>query len=147
MKRALCALLWLFGVTGAMAQVGIDGAILGVVADANGGMVSGATVTVKNLDTGIEKSEVSHADGSFEITALPAGHYSISVTFTGFKTWILESADLTIAERKRLSPVLEVGQVSEKVSVEATADLIQTENAASGGLVEARTIQELPLNG
>jgi len=147
MKWALCSLLWFLALTGAMAQTGIDGTILGVVADANGGLISGATVTVTNLDTGIKKSEISRSDGNFEITALPAGRYSISVTFTGFKTWIVERTDLTIAERKRVSPVLEVGQVSEKVTVEATADLIQTENAAAGGVVQARTIQELPLNG
>ncbi len=147
MKMALCVLIWLIAVTGAMAQTGVDGAILGVVTDANGGAVPGATVTVVNLGTNIQKTETSHSDGSFEITALPAGRYSVSVTFAGFKTWTLERADLTIAERKRVSPVLEVGQVSEKVSVEATADLIQTENASNGGVVESRTIQELPLNG
>ena len=114
MKKGLCALLCLFAVSAAMAQVGVDGTILGVVADTNGGLISGATVNVTNLDTGIKKSEISHSDGSFEITALPAGRYSIAVTFAGFKTWTVESADLTIAERKRLSPVLEVGQVSEK---------------------------------
>jgi len=147
MKGALCSLFWFLALTGAMAQTGIDGTILGVVADANGGLISGATVTVTNLDTGIKKSEISRSDGNFEITAVPAGRYSISVTFTGFKTWTVEGTDLTIAERKRLSPVLEVGQVSERVTVEATTDLIQTENAAAGGVVQARTIQELPLNG
>jgi hypothetical protein len=147
MKKALCALLWLLAVTGAMAQVGVDGTILGVVADPNGGLIAGAEVTVANLDTGINKSEISRSDGSFEIPALPAGRYSISVKFAGFKTWVVDSVDLTIAERKRLSPVLEVGQVNEKISVEATADLIQSENAATGGAVESKTILELPLNG
>src|SRR5229473_8221333 len=98
MKKALCALLWLFTVTGAMAQIGVDGTILGVVTDANGGLIAGATVTVTNLDTGIQKVEVSRQDGSFEITALPAGRYSVSVTFTGFKTWTVERTELTISE-------------------------------------------------
>lgn len=146
MKKAILALLWLFGVA-CMAQIGIDGTILGVISDSAGGVVSGATVTVMNLDTGIKKSEMSHADGSFEISPLPAGRYSVSVAMSGFKTWLVENADLTIAERKRLSPVLEVGQVNEKVSVESTADLIQTESAAAGGVVESKTILELPLNG
>jgi hypothetical protein len=147
MKWAFCSLLWLLALTGAMAQVGTDGTILGVVADANGGRVAGATVTITNLDTAIQKVEVSRQDGSFEITALPAGHYSVSVTFAGFKTWTVERTELTISERKRVSPVLEVGQVSERVTVEATADLIQTENAATGGVVGSKTIQEMPLNG
>ena len=55
----------------ALAQTGIDGAILGVVTDPNGGMIAGATVTVINLNTGIQKVETSRNDGSFEISALP----------------------------------------------------------------------------
>ena len=70
---------------GAMAQVGTDGTILGTVTDANGGLVAGATITVTNLDTGIQKVDTTRSDGSFEITSLPAGRYSVSVTFAGFE--------------------------------------------------------------
>jgi len=133
--------------TGAIAQTGVDGSILGVVSDVNGGAVSGATVTVTNVATNIQKAVTTRGDGSFEINALPEGSYSVSVTFTGFKTWALARTDLTIGERKRISPALEVGQVNEKVTVLATADLLQTEKADVGGVVEQRTIQELPLNG
>src|SRR5450432_3709464 len=109
MKWTLCSLLFVLAITGAMGQTGVDGTILGVVIDANGGSVPGATVTVTNLDTSIKQVKLSHSDGNFEFTALPAGRYSISVTFSGFKTWTIEKTDLTIAERKRVSPVLEVG--------------------------------------
>lgn len=149
MKRTVSflAVFTLLALTGAMAQTGVDGSILGVVTDANGGTVAGATVTVVNLGTGITKAEVTHADGSFEISPLPEGVYSVSVTFTGFKTWTVAKTDLTIRERKRVSPVLQLGDVNEKVTVEATTDLLQTERAETGGVVEQRTIQELPLNG
>ncbi len=147
MKTTFCSLLLFFVGIAAMAQTGVDGTILGVISDANGGVISGATVTVTNLDTGIRKTEISRSDGSFEITALPSARYSISVTFAGFKTWSIEKTALTIAERKRVSPVLEVGQVTDKVTVEATTDLIQTENAATGGVIQSKTIQELPMNG
>ena len=76
MKWVLCSLLWFLALTGATAQVGFDGTILGVVTDARAGVVAGATVTITNLDTGIQKVEVSRQDGSFEITALPAGRWS-----------------------------------------------------------------------
>ena len=130
-----------------MAQTGIDGAILGDVNDANGGAIAGAAITVTNLATGIRKIEASRADGSFEISGLPQGMYSVTVGFAGFKTWTLAQTELTISEHKRVSPVLQVGDISEKVLVEATADLLQTEKAVTGGVVESRTIQELPLNG
>jgi len=148
MKRVcLLSACFLLAVAGAMAQTGVDGSILGVVSDANGGSVAGATVTVRNLDTGLVKTEITHADGGFEISPLPEGNYSVSVTFTGFKTWTLAQTDLTIRERKRVSPMLQLGDVNERVTVEATADLLQTERAETGGVVEQRTIQELPLNG
>ena len=147
MKVALCVLLGWLAVTGVWAQTGIDGTILGVVTDANGGVVVGAIVTVTNLDTGVRKSDMSRSDGGFEMSALPAGPYSVSVTYVGFKTWTIERTDLTINERKRVAPNLEVGQVNEKVNVEATTNLIQTENAATGGVVGTRTIQEMPLVG
>src|SRR3979409_799546 len=109
MKR-LCLLsaCFLLDVAGAMAKTGGDGSILGVVSDANGGSVAGATVTVRNLDTGLVKTEITHADGGFEISPLPEGNYSVSVTFTGFKTWTLAQTDLTIRERKRVSPMLQL---------------------------------------
>lgn len=149
MRQVVCllALFSLIGLSGAMAQTGVDGAVLGVVTDANGGVVAGATVTVTNLATGVQRTETSRSDGGFEISALPQGTYSVTVTFTGFKTWTLAKTDLIINEHKRVSPVLQVGEVNERVTVEATADLLQTEKAETGGVVESRTIQELPLNG
>src|SRR5260370_25415599 len=137
MRQFFCllAVFALVAVTGAMAQTGVEGAILGVVTDANGGAVPGATVTVTNLGTGIQKVEISRPDGSFEISALPQGAYSISVTFQGFKTWTVANADLTINEHKRVSPVLQVGDVNERVTVESTADLLQTEKAETGRVI------------
>src|SRR6266481_9090481 len=148
MKRVcLLSVGFLLAVAAAMAQTGVDGSILGVVTDANGGVVGGAQVTVANLDTGVTKVEISKGDGSFEIAPLPRGYYSVSVSFTGFKTWTLARTELTITERKRVTPTLQLGDVNEKVTVEASAELLQTEKAETGGVVEQRTIQELPLNG
>ena len=149
MKRviSLLSVACLAALTGALAQTGTEGSILGVVSDANGGVVAGATVTVVNLSTGLQKAAASKSDGSFEFSALPEGYYSASVSFTGFKTWSLPKFQLTIGDRKRVSPVLQLGDVTEKVTVEATSDLLQTEKAETGGVVEQRTIQELPLNG
>src|SRR5579872_4101684 len=113
MKRVcLLSLCFLLALPAAMAQTGVDGAILGVVTDPNGGVVPGATVTVTKLDTGIQRIETSRSDGSFEISALPQGAYSVTVTFAGFKTWTLATDDLTINEHKRVSPVLQVGDVN-----------------------------------
>jgi len=148
MKLAcLLALLCLLTLTGALAQTGTDGAVLGVVTDSSGGLVIGAQVTITNSDTGLVKTALTSSDGSFEIGALPRGYYSVSVTFARFKTWALPRSELTIGERKKLSPGLELGELNEEVTIEASGELLQTEKAEVGGLVEEATIRELPLNG
>lgn len=129
------------------AQVGSDGAILGVVTDQSGAVVAGAQVTVTNLNTGFKKTATAGLGGNFEILALPIGTYSISVTFTGFKTWTVERAELKVGERKRVSPSLEVGEVTDTVSVQAQAELVQTEKGSVETIVEEKAIRELPLNG
>lgn len=130
-----------------LAQVGTEGGILGVVMDTSGAVVAGAEITITNLDTNRKKTAVSNAAGNFEILALPRGPYSVTASFTGFKTWTLEKMELTIGERKRIAPVLQVGEVSEKVTVEARAELLQTEKGSLETIVEQKQILELPLNG
>jgi hypothetical protein len=148
MKLAyLPALLWLLALIEAMAQTGTDGAILGTVTDSSGGVLAGAQVTITNLDTGLVKTAPTNSDGSFEIGALPRGYYSVSVIFARFKAWTLPRSELTIGERKKLVPRLELGERSEEVTVEASGELLQTEKAEAGGVVEETTIRELPLNG
>ncbi|MCW5983101.1 MAG: TonB-dependent receptor [Bryobacteraceae bacterium] len=129
------------------AQIGNQGAILGVVVDPSGAAVPGAEVAVRNLGTGLAVNAITDGSGNFEVLALPIGAYSVSVTQKGFKTWRLERLQITVGERSRVSPVLEVGEVSEQVTVEAIAELIQTEKASVEGVVVQKQIQELPLNG
>ena len=77
----LWALLLAWG-SSLYAQVGTEGAILGVVRDSSGAVVAGAEVTVTNLDTGLKKTAVSDSAGNFEILALPRGPYSVTASFT-----------------------------------------------------------------
>ena len=141
-------MLWLQAARlGLQAQVGTEGAILGVVTDTTGAVVAGTEVTVTNLDTGLKKTMVTDAGGNFEVLALPRGPYSVSVSLPGFKTWAVTRTELTVGERKRLSPVLEVGEVTQKITVEATAELVQTEKGSVESVIEEKQIRELPLNG
>jgi outer membrane receptor protein involved in Fe transport len=148
-RLVLCVLsMLLFAmVPSLLAQVGTEGEILGVVKDSSGAVVAGVEVTVVNLDTGLKKTAVTDSAGAFEIQALARGPYSVTASFTGFKTWSVERTDLSVGELKRLSPVLEVGEVSEKVTVEATAELVQTEKGSVESVVTQKQILELPLSG
>ncbi len=71
-----------------LAQVGTEGAILGVVKDSSGAVIAGAEVTVTNVDTNLKKMVVTDSGGNFEVLALPRGFYSVAASLTGFKTWL-----------------------------------------------------------
>jgi hypothetical protein len=128
------------------AQVGTQGSILGTVMDSSGAVLPGATVTVTGLDTGLVQTATSDQAGNFEIPALPIGPYSVAVSLQGFKTWQVDRAVLTIGERKRVAPVLEVGEMTEQVSVVGGAPLLQTERSSVQTVVQLQQIRELPLS-
>ncbi len=151
MKKMMCVSVALFGLLTAgsalRAQLGTDGTVLGTITDSSGAIIPGAQVTVTNLATGLKKTVKADQAGDFEIVPLPAGMYAVTVSFKGFKTWTIERTELTVGERKRLSPVLQVGQISETVTVTSTAELMQTERASVESVVESRQIVDTPLNG
>lgn len=130
-----------------MAQAGTEGAILGVVTDSSGAVIPGVDVTAVNLGTNLTKTAITDAGGNFEILALPRGTYSVTASLPGFKTWVVERTELTLGERKRLSPVLSVGEIAERVTVEAQGELIQTEKGSLESIVGQKQIVDLPLNG
>ena len=152
MKRAVSVLaqatLLLFAASALMAQLGTQGTILGVVTDTTGAVVPGANVVITNTETGQRIETQSNEVGIFEVFALNRGFYTIQVSLEGFKTWNLEQTELTVGQRMRVTPVLEVGEVAEQITVESSGvELIQTEQATVQGTVEARQIVELPING
>jgi outer membrane receptor protein involved in Fe transport len=130
-----------------MGQIGSEGAILGVVKDSHGAVITGAEITIKHLETGLKKTSVTNNDGNFEIPALPIGVYSVSVAAQGFKTWVLERLELTVQQRQRVTPTLEVGQMQEQLTITATEALVQTEKVTVQGIIEQKQIRDLPLNG
>jgi Carboxypeptidase regulatory-like domain/TonB-dependent Receptor Plug Domain len=130
----------------AIGQVGTEGSILGTVQDATGAVVPNAQVTVSNIATGLERSATTDGDGNFEILSLPIGQYSVSVTAPGFKAWTQSGVELTVGERARIAPTLEVGQITEQVTVEATGTLLQTERSSVETVVQTALIRELPLS-
>jgi hypothetical protein len=147
MKSIILLLMMFIGVSVLSAQIANEGAVLGVVVDSSGAPVSGASVVAQNLDTGFSKTATSDTTGNFEILALPIGPYSVSVSLQGFKTWKVDRLVLDIGDRSRISPVLQVGDVKEQVTVEATAQLIQTDKASVEDVVSQKQIRDLPLNG
>src|ERR1700739_1148238 len=93
------------------------GTILGTVTDPSGAVVAGAKVTVKNTGTGLERSTQTSADGSYSLPELPIGTYTVTVTQTGFQTFIATGVTVDVATERRVDAALKTGEVATRVEV------------------------------
>lgn len=122
------------------------GTILGTVKDAQGLAIPAATVTLTNQGTSRTQSGKTSARGSYEFTHLNVGLYRIEVSKPGFRNWVETNIKLDASTEYSVPPIrLEVGSVSETVTVEAGANLVRTAGAEIADTVEKEQIEELPL--
>src|SRR5947207_2509599 len=105
------------------------GTIQGTVADANGAIVPGASIEIKNLDTNLTRTLTTDEGGRFVALALPPGPYSVTVSKPGFATAVAERLDLTVGQALNLPVAMKVSQVQERVTITATptVDTVKTE--------------------
>lgn len=123
------------------------GAITGRVTDASGAIVPGAQVEVTNVATGASFRSVTNEAGSFDVPYLLPGVYRVAVHARGFKSVIREGVELRVSDRLALTFTLEVGDVSESVSVTAEAPLLDVTTASAGRVIGQRQASELPVMG
>src|SRR5579863_4101667 len=128
------------------AQSGTTGALTGTVSDPSGGVIVGATVTATNIGTGQERTVTTDTSGVYKISLLQAGNYSVKFGASGFKTAQVLSVTVSITETPVLNQKLEIGAQTEQVTVESTAETVQTQNATVGALVGAKEVTDLPLS-
>jgi hypothetical protein len=119
--------------------------LTGLVTDPQGGVVDNALVTAKNKATNVEQTAKSDSSGYYTFATLSVGTYTLTVENTGFKKAIRDSVALDVGQKARLDFTLEVGAVTETVMVEAGTQLLTTQEASTGGVVENRSISNLPL--
>ena len=104
----------------------VSGTILGTVTDSSGSVIPNAKVTIVNEGTGLTRNVQADSNGEFTAPSLPTGHYTVIAELTGFKTLTLSNIELGVDQRARIDLKLEVGAMTESVSVEATSPLVQT---------------------
>jgi carboxypeptidase family protein/TonB-dependent receptor-like protein len=121
--------------------------ISGVVQDQSGAVISGATVTVKNVDTGAVRTLTSDAGGRYIAPVLPTGSYEVQAQQSGFQTEVRTGITLTVGREEVINLALKVGQLSDRVTITAEAPLVESTTSAMSSLVDARSIRDLPLNG
>lgn len=118
--------------------------ITGTVTDSSGAVVDGAAVSIGNVDTGVIIHTTTSSSGSFAVTGLTPGTYSITVGKSGFKTATISGVRVDVAGKATADAVLEAGAVTESVEVRASAITLQTEQPDNGTTVERAMVQELP---
>jgi hypothetical protein len=119
----------------------------GVVRDAQGGVLPGAAVEAVDASTGFRVERVTDEAGRFLLPVLPIGEYSLSVTLQGFKRFTQTGLALKVGQRIELPITLAIGQVTESITIAATAPLLQTANAEVADVINNRQVVALPLNG
>jgi hypothetical protein len=125
----------------------VTAAISGHVEDGSGSGVSDAIVTVKSVETGGVRSVVTDASGNFRVLSLPLGLQEVKAEKTGFKGEVRTGINLEVGQDAVVTLRLEVGQVSEAVTVLGDAPLVNTTTSSVSGLVGEQSVKELPLNG
>jgi len=124
------------------------GTILGTVTDASGAVVSGAQVTVRNANTGLERTTRTSADGSYSVPELPIGTYAVTVSQSGFQTSATTGVVVDVAGERRVDVSLRPGQVAERVEVSGESlPQVEPTSTVVGGTLTSETIANIPVNG
>ncbi|HEY4010950.1 MAG TPA: TonB-dependent receptor [Acidobacteriaceae bacterium] len=142
---ALCTIP-VFAVNASLwAQAGATGAITGEITDRTGAMVGGAQVKITDVATGYTRTSPSNDNGLYLVSLLPPGRYTLEVTKQGFKLASSPSVQVIVAETTVLNVRMEIGTVSETVTVDSSSVELQTESSALGRVTDAQMIENLPL--
>src|SRR2546428_373938 len=126
------------------AQAQFKASMQGTITDAKGGAVAGAKVTIVNQETGVSRDTVSAEEGFYRIALLPPGKYTVTVEATGFKKSVTKDVVVEAEQPRGFDVPLQVGAVQESVTVTASTEALQTENANTAGTMSAQEIQRLP---
>lgn len=121
--------------------------VSGSVTDSNGAVLEGAKVTVTNEATGVAVTQVTTSGGLFSFASIPPGNYTIEVEQSGFKKVIRKATKVEVDTPLAVKIAMEIGDVTESVTVQADAIEVQSNTAVIGNVVDQRTIETLPLNG
>src|SRR5258708_26928418 len=122
-------------------------AINGTVTDASGALVSTGTIELKSAETGLRRATLTDQGGRYQITPLPVGTYSLTISKAGFRPTTVSHIDLQYSETRTIDARLEVGGATETVEVSATAEAVNRTNAEGGAVSDAQQNQEIPVNG
>ena len=144
--RALSLTLVLAFAAAGWSQV-VSGSISGTVRDGSGAAISGATVIIRNVETGTTRTLTSDAEGRYAAPAIPVGSYSVTASRKDFSAQTRTGIRLVVGQAAVVDLSLAVGQVHQEVTVASTPATIELSTRQTSGLVDEKQVKELPLNG
>src|SRR6266700_6807499 len=119
----------------------------GQVLDSSGGVIAGANVDVVNIATNVKYSTKTNSEGMYFLPDLPPANYEIQVSHAGFKTIVKPDVLLHVRDAVVITFILPLGAVSERVTVEAGAPMVNTTDASVSTVIDQTYVQNMPLNG
>jgi hypothetical protein len=145
--QALCLILGVFLVCVPLFSQGVQGRITGTITDQTGGVVSGATVTVLDVDRGAARILTATDAGEYNAPNLLPGTYSVRAEAKGFKAVERQKILLEVGRELRVDLTLQPGEIAQTITITESLPLVETANATLGGTISNQTINDLPLNG
>ena len=139
-------MMFVLSVASARAQ-DTTGTILGTITDASGAVLPGVTVTVKNTDTSQSRTIVTDEGGRYRVPLLAPGHYEVTAQISGFQTMVRSGITVTVGQQAVVDARLSLGNVSESITVEGAAPLVETTTGTISNVVTEAEIGSMPLNG
>ncbi|MEO7649678.1 MAG: carboxypeptidase regulatory-like domain-containing protein [Bryobacteraceae bacterium] len=147
MRRQFGTVVIFFIFAAAMHAQRITATLLGDVVDATGASVAAAKVIARNVGTSAERTTQTDDRGGYRMEFLPAGRYDVTVEHAGFRRRIFTGVEMQVDQNVRIDARLEVGDVVQEVSIQASVSLVQTDSSSVSSVIERRQVQDLPLNG
>jgi hypothetical protein len=118
-----------------------------VVTDHQGLAIPGAEVSIAGNSLAVSKKTTANAAGAYEVAALPAGTYTLTVSHAGFRTQVINDLEITLNRTIKIDVTLEVGTVQQKVEVSGQIPLLETTSSSEGSTIVPQQIEEMPING
>jgi len=122
-------------------------AIEGTITDANGAVVAGANVTIRNVETGLERVATTDNGGRFTARVLPVGRYTVKAEATGFTVQTQENITLQVGETTPVNLSLQPSRVSAQVDITSDSEKIDSQTQSTGTIITPRLVRDLPVRG
>ena len=124
-----------------------DASLSGIVHDTTGAGIQGATISIKNLETGTERDVQTDSDGRYHAPSLAVGRYELTADKTGFRTEHRTAITLVVGQQAEVDLTLQVGNVHQTVEVSSEPAVVVVTTEDTSGLVGERQVKDLPFNG